>query len=245
LGETAALAAIVLTYSVVQSVFGVGLLVFGTPTLLLLGFSFEEVLAYLLPCSIVISTMQVAEGGFSLDPVRKLFLGFAAPAVFVGTAVALLLLDGKLDIRAIVGVVLLVTAAIRSFASIRFKLARIVRRSLRLLMTAMGLIHGLSNLGGGLLTVIVGSIYDGDKRETRRQIAFGYGVMGIIQLATLFATRSTSGWSLQTQLFLPFVAATTYLLLGRRVFAVTGETAYQFALTLLIATFGAILIASS
>jgi hypothetical protein len=244
-GETAALAAIVLAYSVVQSVFGVGLLVFGTPTLLLLGLSFQEVLAYLLPCSIAISFLQVAETGFSLEPIRKLFLAYAAPFACAGTALALIALDGKLDIRAIVGVVLLATAVVRILPTIRGGLARLVRRRLRLFMVALGMVHGLTNLGGGLLTVIVSAIYDRDKNATRRHIAFGYGVMGLIQLATLFATKSASGWSWKTQLFLPLVAAGTYMLVGRRVFALTGEGAYQFALTVLIATFGAVLLASS
>ena len=57
------LVAAVLAFSVVQSVFGVGLLVFGTPTLLLAGYSFEETLAYLLPCSMAISALQAWDGG--------------------------------------------------------------------------------------------------------------------------------------------------------------------------------------
>jgi len=195
LGETAALAAIVLTYSVVQSVFGVGLLVFGTPTLLLMGFPFEDVLAYLLPCSIAISFLQVAETGFSLEPVRKLFLLIAAPCACLGTVVALVVLSGTLDIRAIVGAVLLATAIVRIFPAIQLRLSRLIRNRLRFFLGGVGIIHGLSNLGGGLLTVVVGAIYDRDKRETRRHIAFGYGVMGTIQLATLFATRSASDWS--------------------------------------------------
>ena len=56
------LTAIVALFSTVQSVFGVGLLVFGTPTLLLLGCSFEETIAYLLPSSALISVMQVVDG---------------------------------------------------------------------------------------------------------------------------------------------------------------------------------------
>ena len=37
---------VVFVFAVIQSVFGVGLLVFGTPTLLLLGLPFDAVLAY-------------------------------------------------------------------------------------------------------------------------------------------------------------------------------------------------------
>src|ERR687885_1890760 len=78
------LVAAVLAFSVVQSVFGVGLLVFGTPTLLLAGYSFEETLAYLLPCSMAISALQVRDGGLSFEPVRRDFVLFTAPAVLAG-----------------------------------------------------------------------------------------------------------------------------------------------------------------
>ena len=42
-----------------QSVFGVGLLLLGTPTFLLIGYDFFEVLNILLPYSILISFMQI------------------------------------------------------------------------------------------------------------------------------------------------------------------------------------------
>ena len=50
---------IVSIFTIIQSLFGIGILVFGTPTLLLLGYEFTEVLSYLLPSSIVISFCQV------------------------------------------------------------------------------------------------------------------------------------------------------------------------------------------
>ena len=42
----------------VQSIFGIGLLLFGTPTFILLGYSYAETLSILLPNSILISLMQ-------------------------------------------------------------------------------------------------------------------------------------------------------------------------------------------
>ena len=53
------LVTIIAIFSVVQSIFGVGLLLFGTPTLLLLGYSYSETLWLLLPCSVTISLIQV------------------------------------------------------------------------------------------------------------------------------------------------------------------------------------------
>ncbi len=50
---------IVVSTSVIQSVFGVGVLLFGTPLLLLLGYEFVDALGVLLPVSIAISTLQV------------------------------------------------------------------------------------------------------------------------------------------------------------------------------------------
>tara|TARA_B110000305_G_C19421395_1_gene631116 strand:- start:322 stop:678 length:357 start_codon:yes stop_codon:yes gene_type:complete len=41
-----------------QSIFGIGLLLFGTPTFLLLGYNFLEVLNLLLPMSVTISFIQ-------------------------------------------------------------------------------------------------------------------------------------------------------------------------------------------
>ena len=42
---------VVAVLTVIQSLFGMGLLVFGTPTLILLGVDFTEALLILLPCS--------------------------------------------------------------------------------------------------------------------------------------------------------------------------------------------------
>jgi hypothetical protein len=55
-GMALALAVIVAALAAVELLLGVALLVFGTPTLLLIGFSFQQVLAYLLPCSITALT---------------------------------------------------------------------------------------------------------------------------------------------------------------------------------------------
>jgi len=49
---------VIVVFSFIQSIFGIGLLLFGTPTLLLFGYSYSETLWILLPCSIVISLIQ-------------------------------------------------------------------------------------------------------------------------------------------------------------------------------------------
>ena len=237
---TLSLVVVVTAYAIVQSVFGVGLLVFGTPTLLLLGFSFEEVLAYLLPCSIVISSLQIFEGGLTFEPVRRKFLLYTAPTVLLGTLLVLLVLEHKANIRPVVGAMLVVTAAIRLLAPLRARLERLIRRRLPIWLTVLGVVHGVSNLGGGLLTIIVSSLYH-DKESTRKHIAFGYGAMATIQLTTLLATTDR-GWNTETQLLLPVLAGLVYWALGRRVFKATRQPVYQVALTVMIAIFGLLLL---
>lgn len=223
----------------VQSVFGVGLLVFGTPTLLLVGLPFHQVLTYLLPCSIVISALQIVHGGLTFEPIRRKLLLFTAPAVLVGTLLILVVLRHTVNIRHVVGVMLVVTAVIRLPGRLRVTMQAFVRARLGPLLILLGLLHGVSNLGGGVLTMIVGSVYE-DKASIRKHIAFGYGLMAIIQLAVLFLTTPIN---LDARLWiaLPLLAALSYLLVGTRMFKATGEAAYQWSLTALIGIFGLLL----
>ena len=234
-----AVIATVCIFAAVQSIFGVGLLLFGTPTLLLLGLPFELVLVYLLPRSIVVSALQVAtSGGLTLEPIRRRFLIFTAPAVLVATGAALLF-GSPHQIRAVVGAVLLLTAALR-LSPYQAALAGFVRRHLRPLLVTLGLVHGLSNLGGGILTVIVGSSYS-DKTSIRRHIAFAYGMMASIQLALVFATTRPHA-DVRLMPLLALLAGAVYLFVGQRVFLRTGQRMYQFGLTGLIMSFGVLLV---
>ena len=49
---------IIVSLVIIQSIFGVGLLLFGTPSLLLLGYDFANTINILMPVSISISAIQ-------------------------------------------------------------------------------------------------------------------------------------------------------------------------------------------
>ncbi|MEP6526589.1 MAG: TSUP family transporter [Nocardioidaceae bacterium] len=237
---TVTLCALVVVLAAVQSVFGVGLLVFGTPTLLLLGVPFEDVLAYLLPCSITVSTLQIAtSGGLTLTPIRRKFLFLTAPAVLVGTLLVLGLGKGA-DLKPFVGAMLLVTAAVRVVGPVRVVVNQFIERRLGFFALALGLLHGLTNLGGGVLTSIVSAVHQ-DKSEVRRHIAFCYGMMAMIQLTTLLITTSVQVQPL-LWVTLPVLAISSFTIVGRVLFRLAGQTAYQNLLTALIACFGVLLL---
>src|SRR3990167_5235144 len=84
---------LILILSIVQSLFGVGLLIFGTPILLFKGYAFEEVLFYLLPCSLMISFVQTLQGWGVTKELRKYFLFSMVPFVVFG--LLLVFLFGK------------------------------------------------------------------------------------------------------------------------------------------------------
>jgi hypothetical protein len=232
---------VVAVLAAVQSVFGVGLLVFGTPTLLLLGLPFPLVLAYLLPCSLTVSCLQLRlSGGIALEPVRVQFLRWSAPGVLVATLAALLV-GSPHGIKAVVGVMLLLTAGLRFVGPLRRPFAHLVRGHLRPFLLALGVVHGLSNLGGGLLTVVTGTLFE-DKTQIRRTIAFCYGLMAAIQLVVVLAVSSPpvapALW-----LLLPPVAALVFNLVGQRLFTAAGAVTYQSALTAIIAGYGVLMLA--
>lgn len=230
---------IVATLAAVQSVFGVGLLVFGTPILLLLGVEFPVILGCLLPCSIVVSLLQVqTSGGFGLEPIRKQFLMFTAPAVVIATVVAVFF-GSPNQIGLAVGVMLLVTALLRLVSPGGRVMSAFVARQRPALLVLLGVIHGLSNLGGGVLTAIVGSSFE-DKDSVRRHIAFCYGVMASLQLIVVLLKGSDIQLGLLVAL--PLLAAAVYLLVGQWIFLKVRRSAYQHALTSLLATFGVLLV---
>jgi hypothetical protein len=237
-----ALGALVVGLAMVQSLFGVGLLVFGTPTLLLLGLPFDRVLVVLLPCSIVVSGLQiVTSGGVSLDPFRRQFLIYTLPALLVVTA-ATLRLGSPQGIRALVGVMLLVTAGTRLVRPAHDAFAHVVRGHLRPLLVGLGVLHGASNLGGGILSVIVGTTFT-DKSDARRQIAFCYGIMASLQLMVVLLTTSPS-IDPGLAVVLPVLAGGTYLLAGQRLFLRTEQRVFDWGLTGLITSFGLLLLAT-
>ena len=75
---------VILLASVIQSLFGVGVLLLGTPWMLLLGMTFPATLQLLLPISLTISLLQLSRGHKYVD--RVLLRGIATltlPAIVV------------------------------------------------------------------------------------------------------------------------------------------------------------------
>ena len=173
----------ILLFSVVQSVVGIGVLLFGTPTLLLMGYSYHETLYLILPSSILISLLQTINSYKSLKHTRCVFI-YALPMVVIGLLMTTFV-KNDVAIHYIVGSMLLMIGLIRSVSFIKQYLKRILIKNKVSYHIIMGLIHGVSNMGGGMLVVLMSSLHV-KRNAMLANIAYVYLLFGIIQMITLY-----------------------------------------------------------
>ncbi len=232
------LALVILICSLIQSIFGVGLLVLGTPILLFLGYSFPAALFHLLPCSILISSLQLRD---DFDQTRRLarkYVIFLVPSCAVGAAIVLLS-DGHFNIRIAVGLMLLVSAVLRLNRGGRDAVARRLTKGLPVGLAAIGLIHGMTNMGGGPLAALVNVLFV-EKTAARANIAMGYWIMAVIQFGLLLLLKGSQG-SFGVVVTLMGLALFAYSTLGRKMFDRSPPLAYQHAMTALMVLCGVLL----
>ena len=74
----------ILFTSVLQSIFGTGILLFGTPALLMLGNNFQTTLTILLPASILVNCFQLRNNLKNIDQhFYKNLILFCLPGIFI------------------------------------------------------------------------------------------------------------------------------------------------------------------
>lgn len=234
------LSLVVFACALVQSVFGVGLLVFGTPALLFLGYSFPEALFRLLPCSLLVSALQLQDHFDEARGLLKDYLLFLAPAAAVG---AVIVFGSSLvfDVRPAVGAMLLLSAALRASEKARRTAARVLAPNKNAGLAMIGLVHGLTNMGGGLLTAMVNALVV-DKVAVRAGIALGYLLMAALQFGLILALKGPQAPLAELAVLMALTAA-AYAILGRRLFTRSSQLVYQHSMTALMALCGLLLLA--
>lgn len=232
--EHLVLSVVILACSLVQSVFGIGLLLFGTPLLLLLGYPFETALLYLLPCSMTVNLLQVINNRQEIGPFARHIFIYTLPFLMLGLFLVLQF-NTRFEIKPLIGGMLLFTGLIRIFPKATQWLNQTLSRGLKPSLAMMGLIHGITNMGGGLLAAIVNTLFN-DKKTIRTNIAFGYLLMAASQLTILVLVKKPI--STVEGAVLPLISLMTYFLVGNRIFKMSNQIAYQYIMTFLIMLFG-------
>lgn len=207
--------AAVICVAAVQSLFGVGVLLFGTPILLLLGHDFVTILATLLPVSLAINLLQVARHHAHVD--RSFYVRIVTLSVPCIMVFLFLVTRISINIGAVVGLFLIVVA----FKSLSARVQRAIESLVsweRSYFAVMGIVHGLTNLGGSLLTAIIHSKHY-PKDAARTTAALSYGTFALFQLITLALALKT----------FPVAAGTlaAYVLAGLGVFLAMEQCVYS------------------
>ena len=210
------LAMVVVLAAAMQSLFGLGVLFLGTPLLLLLGYPMMSLLSLLLPISLSISLLQIARGWKHVQwTLVWKFVLFALPSVALGS-----FLLRSITVWSMLPVCI---AAYLLFVAIGFyfnafpKLVARWTRNQALYLFATGLLHGLTNLGGPLLSSFVVTKYP-NKHQSRATIAMCYGLLVSVQCISLYPSLKAVSTS-NTNLFsLIALALAVYFLFDKWVF---------------------------
>lgn len=232
----------VVATAIVQSIFGAGVLLFGTPILLLLGYPFIDALVILLPISLVINGMQIARDKQHIDLKfyrQILWLTLPPIAVFL-----FLVTHTAINIGILIGLFLLFIA-LKSFLPVIAALIDKLMHYEKAYFVLMGIVHGISNLGGSLLTAAVHQ-QNYPKNVARVTVAASYATFAVVQLITLFSFS-------RQQIDVPYYDNIIYIAIASLVFEMADDMLflhidqqkYQRLFSAFLAVSGLVLIGKS
>jgi len=227
--------------SFIQSIFGVGVLLFGTPLLMLQGYNFFQAVIVLLPISLLINLSQIVKDHKSVDiAFYKKIIVYTIPFIVIFLAV---LNEIKINIGLLISVLLLFVAA-KDFSARVNNLVNLVVRHERSYFILMGIVHGLTNLGGPLLTVAVHS-KGYEKRTTRATVAASYATFATFQIVTLFFSNFDLNIKLSTIALSMSVGLTMFIVTEKIVYANIDAENYRRLFAAFIFISGALLFVKS
>ena len=229
------LVTIIAVFSIVQSIFGVGLLLFGTPTLLLLGYSYSETLWLLLPCSVTISLIQVVND-YKLIEAKKRAVYLVIPTLVLSLAFVVTYANG-INITRIVGILLLLIGVIRFSSKLQALLRSTVKKHIQIYYIIIGVVHGISNMGGGPLSILMSTIYS-KKEIIRANVAFIYLILAMFQLVVLSIMSNTSLRS-EVMLLIP-ISLASYIFTSKFISSEVNDKKYTFILNVMVLAYGAL-----
>jgi len=234
------LATLLLT-TVIQSIFGVGILLFGTPLLLLLDYEFSYALSVLLPISIAINILQVLKHYSYIDlKLYKNVLLYSTPFIVL---FLFMITNIQLNLGLIIGV-FLIFVALKSFSP-RIELAlKAMLRHEKLYLILMGIVHGITNLGGSLLTALVHE-QNQPKNITRATIAICYATFALFQLLTLYFIGYDGGMPYADNILLLQTSVVVFLLTEEFLYKQIDNKKYTQLFAVFLALSGVLLLLKS
>lgn len=165
-----------------QSIIGVGVLVLGTPFLLIMGNSIIEILFILLPISMITSLINIIIINHSNKTVQKStykefkkFFIICIPSIFVGLFL-LKYFNDYLNFKILVSLVIFFSISLITLKDkIKFRI-NFFRISI---LSVVGVIHGLTNSGGTLMSLALST--NKEKNYARLNTSLFYLILASFQ----------------------------------------------------------------
>jgi len=165
-----------------QSSVGIGILVLGTPFLLLIGYNIVDIFFLLLPISILTSLLNIiiiklSNKQIELVSIKELIKFFIAcvPSIIIGLFI-LKLFQEYINFKILVSVIIICSILL---VTIKNKISYNVNFFRISILSVVGIIHGLTNSGGTLMSLILSN--DKQKIQARYSITFFYFLLALIQ----------------------------------------------------------------
>lgn len=169
-----------------QSVVGVGVLVLGTPVMLILEYNMIEILSTLLPISILTSLVNLTyfkikkkKMKIKIDSeIKKYLIFICAPCIVIGLLI-LKQFENHLNLNLVVSFIIIMSLLFTyKFKNILLKWRQ---KSKIISLALIGTIHGITNSGGTMLSIIVSVLNKHQINQSRYNITFSYLFLALFQ----------------------------------------------------------------
>jgi len=177
-----------LTLSILQTIAGIGILVLGTPILLLLDLRMIEIMTILLPLSILNSLINIFYlknrfSKISIDLKIKIYFFFIwFPGIFLGLF-ALKFFSNYINFNLLVSLTIWFFLA-ASYINLKkkIKISDLLKKNF---IFIIGIIHGVTNSGGSLLSMLIVDTYKENLINIRYKIIFFYFFLALFQYLSI------------------------------------------------------------
>ena len=135
----------------------------------------------------------------------------------------------------IVGVLLLLIGVIRFSSKLQALLSSMVKKHIQIYYIIIGVVHGVSNMGGGPLSILMSTIYS-KKEIIRANVAFIYLILAIFQLVVL-SIISNASLRIEVMWLIP-ISLVSYVFTSKFISSKVNDKKYASILNIMVLIYG-------
>lgn len=183
---------IIFILSLIQSIIGVGLLVVGTPVFLMIGYNMIEVMSFLLPISIITSSISLLTLKFKIRDIKldKKNLQYFFTICLLSMLAGLVILKNFsyiFNFKILVATIIIISIFIKINTNLKNIKVNSNKFYKKIIIFFIGFAHGLTNSGGTLLSLFLINNEKKNVFQSIYNIHFFYFILALSQLIILIS----------------------------------------------------------